>query len=85
MAKVCRESLAVVDSHRGLNNLSITSNAKITADPKMSMRRLTSGVKLTTETVGRAIKAVIYAEILCQHNNVPFDQRHENHKTAEMQ
>jgi len=73
MEMVCRESLAVVDSHRGLNNLCMTSNAKITADPKISMRRLASDIKLATETVGRAITVVINTEILCQHTNVPFD------------
>ena len=62
--KVCRESLAVVDSYRGLNNLSMTSKAKIKADPKISMRRLPSDMKLATETVGRAFKAVINAQIL---------------------
>jgi hypothetical protein len=73
MEKVCRESLAVVDSHRGLNNLSMTPKAKITADPKISMRRLASDIKLATETVGRAVKVVISTKILCQHTNVPFD------------
>ena len=73
MEKVCKESLAVLDSHRGLKNVSMTSKAKITADPKNYMRRLASDLKLATETVGRAVKVVINAKILCQHTNVPFD------------
>ena len=73
MEMVSSESLKVVDSHRGLNNLSMTPKAKITADPKISMRRLASDIKLATETVGRAVKVVINAKILCQHTNVPFD------------
>ena len=51
----------------------MTSKAKITADPKNYMRRLATDTKSATETVGRAVKVFINADILCQHTNVPFD------------
>jgi len=40
MEKVCRESLAVVDSHRRLNNFSMISKGKITADPTIFMGKI---------------------------------------------
>ena len=73
MKKFCRECLAVVKSHKGLYNFSMTSKSKVTAGPKNSMKKLASEIKLATETVESAVTAVIYAKILCQHTNVPFD------------
>ena len=49
MKKFCRECLAVVKSHKGLYNFSMTSKSKVTAGPKNSMKKLASEIKLATE------------------------------------